>query len=60
VQGFKGLEAGAVVLTDINDVESNLAGDLFYVGMSRALHRLAIHAHDGTRNSIRAIIEQKP
>lgn len=59
VQGFKGLEAAAVVLTDINDLESNLAGDLFYVGMSRALHRLAIHAHEGTRNSIRAIIENK-
>jgi hypothetical protein len=60
VQGFKGLEAGAVVLTDINDLESNLAGDLFYVGMSRALHRLAIHAHDDTRTSIRALIDQKP
>ncbi len=43
---FKGLEAPAVVITDIEDVTSPAACSLLYVGCTRALHRLVILAHE--------------
>ncbi len=44
IHSFKGLEAGVIVLTDINDVASIDASDRFYVGISRSVHRLAVCA----------------
>jgi hypothetical protein len=40
IQAFKGLEAGAVIVTDIESVSS--ASDLFYIAVTRALHRLVL------------------
>jgi Nuclease-related domain/UvrD-like helicase C-terminal domain len=53
VQAFKGLEAGAVILTDIDNLNTVGRLDLFYVGMSRALHRLHILAHQSTQETLR-------
>ena len=39
---FKGLEAPVVIFTDIDKLEKSEEYDLFYTGMSRALHRLVI------------------
>lgn len=44
IHAFKGLEATAIVLTDIDDVTTREASDLFYIGMSRTLQRLGICA----------------
>jgi hypothetical protein len=42
IQGFKGLEAKAVVLVGIDDLSSKAWRDLFYVGASRAKTNLRI------------------
>jgi len=52
VHAFKGLESPVVILTDLDSVESAGRMDLFYVGMSRALHRLHIYAHQSTRETL--------
>jgi hypothetical protein len=57
IHAFKGLEAAAVVLTDIEQFEM---GDrnLFYVGASRALDRVIVLAHERTRQGLsRALFE---
>jgi superfamily I DNA/RNA helicase len=53
---FKGLESPAVVLTDIEDLDSPAACSLLYVGCTRALDRLVILAHE----SLRATLERGP
>jgi superfamily I DNA/RNA helicase len=42
IHSFKGLEASAVVVTDVGSLSSETAADLFYVAVTRALHRLTI------------------
>jgi hypothetical protein len=49
---FKGLEAPAVVLTDVDELETPAQRSLLYVGCSRALHRLVILASDGLRGRL--------
>ena len=51
IHAFKGLEAPAVVLTDINDAEAPGFDALLYVGATRATDRLALV---GTREALRA------
>ena len=46
IHAFKGLEAPVVILTDIDSLDSQRDLDLLYIGMSRALHRLAVHFHE--------------
>lgn len=41
IHAFKGLEASAVVVTDIGRIDGDTNQDLLYVASSRALHRLA-------------------
>ncbi|MEZ4503573.1 MAG: NERD domain-containing protein [Dehalococcoidia bacterium] len=57
IHAFKGLEANAVVLTDIDSFDDR-AQSLFYVGATRSLHRLTMlisrHAEDAV---IRALLE---
>jgi superfamily I DNA and RNA helicase len=45
IYAFKGLEAPVVILTDIDSLVSQRDFDIIYVGMSRALHRLAVLFH---------------
>jgi superfamily I DNA/RNA helicase len=40
VHAFKGLEAGAVIVTDIEGISQ--AADIFYIAVTRALHRLVL------------------
>jgi ATP:corrinoid adenosyltransferase len=56
IHAFKGLEADAVVITDIEDVTSLEASQLFYVAVTRALHRLTILAAAATESEIKAIL----
>jgi superfamily I DNA/RNA helicase len=46
---FKGLESRAVVLTDIDRLETAHERDLFYIGATRATQRLIVLAHDRLR-----------
>lgn len=56
IHAFKGLEAPAVIVTDIDRLDSVRSGDLFYIALSRALHRLDVLAHTQTKDSIRQIL----
>jgi DNA replication protein DnaC len=52
---FKGLEARAVVLTDIERLETEHERDLFYIGATRATQRLAVLAHEGLKGQFRQV-----
>ncbi|QNI30833.1 NERD domain-containing protein [Alloacidobacterium dinghuense] len=59
IHAFKGLEASAVVVTDIEHLTGDAAVDLFYVAVTRALHRLTILVHESARpDIIRALTGQ--
>ena len=57
VHAFKGLEAAAVVLTDIEGIEDDQAKALLYVGMSRARIRLHVLMHERLRSSYDAMLD---
>lgn len=52
IQAFKGLEAPAVVVTDIDDVDSDRMRALFYIALSRAVHRLVVLISDAARPEV--------
>ncbi len=54
VYRFKGLEARAVVLTDVEHLDTALERDLFYIGATRATQRLVVLAHDSLRGRLPA------
>jgi UvrD-like helicase C-terminal domain/Nuclease-related domain/AAA domain len=56
IASFKGLEAPAVILTDIDQVGTAHAQRLFYVGVSRATDQLRVLARDGLQGAIAAIL----
>jgi superfamily I DNA/RNA helicase len=52
IHAFKGLEASAVVVTDIEHLSGDAAVDLFYIAVTRALHRLTILVHESARADV--------
>jgi hypothetical protein len=56
IHAFKGLEAPAIIITDIEKVDTPLARALLYVGISRALDRLFILASEESRQGLLGII----
>jgi Nuclease-related domain/UvrD-like helicase C-terminal domain len=56
IQAFKGLEAPVVILTDIRDLDDAKRIDLFYIGMSRALHRLIVLCHESAKASLKEML----
>lgn len=52
IHAFKGLEASAIVVTDIEHLSGEAATDLFYVAVTRALHRLTILVHESVRAEV--------
>lgn len=52
IHAFKGLEAPAVIVTDIEQVEDIEVSHLFYVALTRALHRLIILSAESARVEI--------
>lgn len=57
---FKGMEACAVVITDIEHIKGPEATALFYVGVTRALHRLILLVHEQVRDEVLEIILSRP
>ncbi|OYV03906.1 MAG: hypothetical protein CFE26_19695 [Verrucomicrobiales bacterium VVV1] len=55
IQGFKGLEAPVVLVTDFEAMDSSQQQSLFYIGLSRALHRLGIFLKDDLKSFVRSI-----
>ena len=58
IASFKGLEAPAVILTDIDEVGTGQAQRLFYVGISRATDYLRVLAKDGLQHAVAAILTE--
>ena len=56
IHSFKGLEAGAVIVTDIEQIAGDMAADLFYVAITRALHRLTILVHDAAKSEVARLL----
>ena len=52
IQGFKGLDSPAIVVTDIEHVSDEIFSSLFYVATTRALERLYIIVHETAKPSI--------
>jgi hypothetical protein len=53
IHAFKGLEAPVVILTDIRSLATPKDFDILYIGMSRALHRLAVLCHTSVQENIK-------
>ena len=59
IQAFKGMESPAVILCDIERVETEAPQALLYVGMSRARSYLAMMVHESVKNSISQALLRK-
>jgi hypothetical protein len=59
IQAFKGMEGPAVILCDVERVETEEPQALLYVGMSRARSYLGMLVHDGVRASIAQALLKK-
>lgn len=57
IHAFKGLEAPAVIITDIDHLDDENARALLYVGMSRARIRLFLLMHESCRKSYDRILD---
>jgi superfamily I DNA and RNA helicase len=59
VQAYKGMECNYVLITDIEDLTSEAAKSLLYVGMSRARYGLILLIAESMRNQYREILKSK-
>lgn len=57
IHAFKGLEAPAVIITDINSLDDEKTRALLYVGMSRARIRLFLLMNESCRTSYDRILD---
>lgn len=57
IHAFKGLEAPAVIITDIDNLEDEKARALLYVGMSRARIRLFLLMNEKCRSNYSRILD---
>ena len=59
VQSYKGMESNYVLITDIEDLTSDVAKSLLYVGMSRARYGLILLIAESKRNDYRELLKRK-
>ena len=59
VQSYKGMESNYVLITDIEDLSSENAKSLLYVGMSRARYGLILFISESARNEYKEILKRK-
>lgn len=57
IHAFKGLEAPAVIITDIESLNDEKSRALLYVGMSRARIRLYMLMHESCRSTYNSILD---
>ncbi len=60
IHAFKGLEAPAIIVTDVNKLSGQDSTALFYVAVTRSLDRLIILASEDVKKDILNIVLQKP
>ncbi|HMP76585.1 MAG TPA: NERD domain-containing protein [Kiritimatiellia bacterium] len=56
IHAFKGLEAPVIIIADMDRVASTERADLFYVAITRALHRLVILLGPAARAEVAALL----
>lgn len=56
IYAFKGMEAPAVVLTDVHELTEQGARELFYIGVTRALHRLVVLVDAKVQGQVRELL----
>ncbi|HVD99971.1 MAG TPA: NERD domain-containing protein/DEAD/DEAH box helicase [Cytophagaceae bacterium] len=59
VQSYKGMESNYVLITDVEDLSSEIAKSLLYVGMSRAKYGLILFIAESMRIEYKEILKQK-
>lgn len=59
IHTFKGLEAPAVIVTDIDSITGSVAEALFYVAMTRATDRLVLLLKSDVRREITALLASR-
>jgi len=59
VQSYKGMESNFILITDIEDLSSQKAKSLLYVGMSRARYGLILFISESMRNEYSEILKRK-
>jgi superfamily I DNA/RNA helicase len=59
IQSYKGMESNYVIITDIDDLSSDAAKSLLYVGMSRARYGLILYISESMRNEYREVLKRK-
>ncbi|PKO02903.1 MAG: hypothetical protein CVU43_05650 [Chloroflexi bacterium HGW-Chloroflexi-5] len=59
VQSYKGMESNYIMITDIEDLTSEIAKSLLYVGMSRARYGLILLIAESLRNDYRELLKRK-
>lgn len=60
IHSFKGLEAAAVVVTDVESIDTPRDRALLYVATTRALQRLYVIAHARIRNEAVGMLSAMP
>ena len=58
LHAYKGMESNYVFITDIEDLTSDIAKSLLYVGMSRARYGLVLFIAEAMRNSYKDILKR--
>lgn len=58
IQAFKGMEAPAIVVTDVADVEGPAMESLFYVAVTRATDRLVVMMDKSLRPTILSLLDR--
>lgn len=56
IHAYKGMEAPAVVVTDIEQIGTEQAQALFYVAITRSFHRLILLMHTATQSEILSLL----
>jgi hypothetical protein len=59
VQSYKGMESDFILITDIEDLTSDVAKSLLYVGMSRAKYGLILLITESIRNDYKELLKVK-
>lgn len=57
VQAFKGLESPVIILTDIEHFDTDERMNIFYIGVTRALQRLAIFVSKAAKSDIKELLQ---
>lgn len=60
IHGFKGMEAAAVIVTDLEDVSGEAAEALFYVAVTRPTERLVLLMPESARSSMAGLLSGVP